>query len=133
MIHKKAGLFSSKPATLVNMDRHLTGINTRNPVDMGRVARMSGSQGGAPHVGFTCGAFDFDLEFFGVRSSTSNSYDFLPFVNPQNRSIPILPPLFRKIRNCSTPTRPAFPRDPVSPDWCACTRSSLGSSSRYTR
>jgi len=132
MIHKKASLFSSKPATLVNIDRHLTGINTRNPVDTGRVARMSGSQGGAPHVGFTCGAFDFDLEFFGVRSSTSNSYDFLPYVNPQNRSIPTLPHLFRKMRNCSTPIHPEFLRAPVSPDWRACTRSSLEPSSHYT-
>ena len=99
----------------------------------GRVARMSGSQGGAPHVGFTCGAFDFDLEFFGVRSPTSNSYDFLPFVNPQNRSGPTLPHPFHKIRNCSTSIHRDFLRAPVSPDWRACTRSSLESSSRYTR
>jgi hypothetical protein len=78
MIHKKAGLFSSKPATLVNMDRHLTGINTRNPVDTGRVARMSGSQG-VPHTSVLRVGLLTAFESSGVRSSVSDSYDLLPW------------------------------------------------------
>jgi hypothetical protein len=80
MIHKKAGLFSSKPATLVNRDRHLTGINTRNPVDTGRVARMSGSQG-VPHTSVLRVGLLTAFESCGVRSSVSDSYDLLPWAS----------------------------------------------------